>query len=229
MDDRKQLLAQLDLFAGLSDRELGEIAQIARRRRLQSGEVLFHKGDEGGEIYVIVTGRLKAYATGPGGDDVVFCYMGAGEVVGELGAFAEGKRTASNVAVGDCELLMIQRRELIPLLRRFPEISIRLLSALAMRMIRLSESLEDNNFRTVEARLAKCLISFADRWSAPAPSGGRVITVRLPQGELGDLIGATRESVNKQIGRWTDCGIIEMHDGEITVKNRVALEKVTDS
>jgi CRP-like cAMP-binding protein len=228
MEDRKRLLAQLDLFAGLGERELDEIAQIARRRRLQSGEVLFHKGEEGGEIYVIVTGRLKAYATGPGGDDVVFRYMGAGEVVGELGAFAEGKRTASNVAVGECELLMIQRRELIPLLRRFPDIAIRLLGALATRMIKLSESLEDNNFRPVGARLAKCLLGFADRWSEPGRSGGRVISVRLPQGELGDLVGATRESVNKQIGKWTDGGIIEMHDGAITIKNRAALEKVSD-
>jgi CRP-like cAMP-binding protein len=53
MDDRKRVLSQLDLFAGFADRELGEIALITRKRRLQSGEVLFHKGDEGGDIYVI--------------------------------------------------------------------------------------------------------------------------------------------------------------------------------
>ena len=139
MDDRKAVLSQLQLFAGLGERELGEIAQITRRRRLRSGEVLFHKGDEGGDVYVIVSGRMKAFATGPEGDDVVFRYMGAGEVVGELGAFVEGKRSASNVAVEDCELLMIQRRELIPLLRRQPEIALRLLGALATRMILLSE------------------------------------------------------------------------------------------
>jgi CRP-like cAMP-binding protein len=228
MENRERLLAQLDLFAGLGERELGEIAQIARSRRLRSGEVLFHKGDEGGEIYVIVTGRLKAYSTGPDGDDVVFSYMGVGEVCGELAAFAEGMRTASNVAVGDCELLMIQRRELIPLLRRCPEIAIRLLGALAARMIRLSESLEDNNFRSVSARLAKCLLGFADRWSEPAPGGGVVITVRLSQSELGDLIGATRESVNHHIGRWTGDGILSMHDCAVTIKNRAALEKLTE-
>jgi CRP-like cAMP-binding protein len=228
MDDRKRLLSQLELFAGVGDRELGEIAYITRRRHLKAGETLFHKGDEGGDIYVIVSGRVKAFATGPDGDDVVFRYMGAGEVVGELGAFVEGKRTANNVAVEDCELLMIQKRELIPLLRRQPEIAIRLLGALAARTIKLSESLEDNNFRPVSARLAKCLLSFADRWPEPAKDGVR-IRLRLPQGELGDLVGATRESVNKLVRQWTADSILEMHDGHVTIKNRAALEKLTQA
>jgi CRP-like cAMP-binding protein len=227
MEDRKGVLSQLELFAGFGDRELSEISLITRKRRLHAGEVLFHKGDEGGDIYVIVSGRVKAFATGPEGDDVVFRYMGAGEVVGELGAFVENKRSANSTAVEDCELLMIQKRELIPLLRHQPEIAIRLLGALAARMIQLSESLEDNNFRPVSVRLAKCLISFADRWPEPARNGAVRIRLRLPQGELGDLVGATRESVNKLIRQWTADGILEMHDGTVTIKNRVALEKWT--
>ena len=229
MDERRRLLSQLELFAGLGERELGEISLITRTRRLRAGESLFHKGDDGGDIYVIVSGRVKAFATGPDGDDVVFRYMGAGEVSGELGAFVEGKRTASNVAVEDCELLMIQKRELIPLLRRQPEIAIRLLGALAARTIKLSESLEDNNFRPVSARLAKCLISFADRWPEPTKGGAVRIKLRLPQGELGDLVGATRESVNKLVRQWTTDGVLEMHDGVVTIKNRAALEKLTEA
>jgi CRP-like cAMP-binding protein len=224
MEDRKRVLSRLELFAGLGERELGEIAGIARARRLRAGETLLHKGDEGGDIFVIVSGRLRAFATGPEGDDVVFRYMGAGEVLGELGAFVEGKRSASSVAIDDCELLMIQRRELLPLLRRMPEISIRLLGALAERTIRLSEALEDNNFRPVRARLAKCLLSFADRWPEPGPGGSVRIGLRLLQGELGDLVGATRESVNKLLRQWTSEGIVEMRDGVVTIKDRAALE-----
>jgi CRP/FNR family cyclic AMP-dependent transcriptional regulator len=205
-------MSQIELFAGFGERELGEIALITRKRRLQAGEMLFRKGDEGGDIYVIVSGRIKAFATGPDGDDVVFRYMGANEVVGE-----------------DCELLMIQRRELIPLLRRQPEIAIRLLGAFAARMIKLSESLEDNNFRPVSARLAKCLIGFVDRWPEPAKDGSVRIRLRLPQGELGDLVGATRESVNKLIRQWTAEGVLEMHDGSVTIKNRAALEKLAEA
>ena len=227
MEDRKRVLSRLDLFTGLSDRELSEVALITRRKSLQDGDLLFHKGDEGGDLYVIVSGRIKAFATGPGGDDVVFRFMGPGEVTGDLGAFAEGKRTASNMAVGDCELLMIHRRELVPLLRRMPDIAIRLVAALAKRMIKLSEALEDNNFRSVNQRLAKSLIVHADRWGKPV-TGGVEIDLRLPQGELGDLVGATRESVNKAMRDWRNASVVEMHDGKITIKNRAALEKLTE-
>jgi len=229
MEDRKQVLARLDLFAGLGDRELAEIAQITRRHRLQTGEALFHKGDAGGDMYVIVSGRLKAFSTGPDGDDVVFRYMGPGEMTGDLGAFAEGKRTASNIALEDCELLMIQRRELLPVLRRCPEIAIRLITALAARMIKLSESLEDSNFRPVSARLAKCLLALADRWHEPAKSGGVRIALRISQGELGDLIGATRESVNKLMRQWSGSGVLEMRESSITIRDRAALEKLTEA
>ena len=224
MEDRTRVLARLAPFAGLDERALDELAGVTQLRRLRAGEGLFHKGDEGGDVYVILRGRVKAFATGPDGDDIVFRYMGPGELVGELAALAEGQRTASNVAVEDCELLMIQKRELLPLLRRQPEIAIRLLAALAARMIRLSESLEDNNFRPVSVRLAKCLLGFADRWPRPTAHGGVRIDLRLPQSELGDLVGATRESVNKLVRQWTLEGILEMRDGSVTIKDRPALE-----
>jgi len=228
MEDRKRLLAKLDLFSGLSDRELSEIDLITRKRSLEAREMLFLKGDDSADVYVILSGRLKAFVTGPDGDDVVFRYMGAGETIGEIAAFAAGKRTANVAAVDACELLMIPRRELMPLLRRFPEIAIRLLAGFAARMIGLSETFEDNNFRTVSARLAKCLLSFASRWGEPSKDGVR-IAGRFSQAELGDLVGATRESVNKLVRVWTADGIVEMHDGSITIKNRAALEKLTES
>lgn len=141
MTDRKQVLAKLDLFAGLSDRELDEVAAITRRKSLHKQDLLFRKGDEGGDIYVIVRGRLKAFATGPDGDEIVFRYMEPGEITGDLAAFTEGRRSASNVALEDCELLMIQRRELMPLLRRTPDIAIRIIAALAARTIQISQQL----------------------------------------------------------------------------------------
>jgi CRP-like cAMP-binding protein len=230
MEDRKQLLAKLDLFAGLDDRDLSEIAKITKRHRLHAGEALFHKGDEGGDMYVIVSGLVRAFSTGPDGDDVVFRLMGSGDVTGELALFVDGKRSASNVALLECELLMIQRRDLLPLLRRCPEMALRLISALAARTIRLSEALEDKRLLPVRARLAKCLLELANRWHAPGKSGGVRIELRLPQGELADLIGATRESVNKLVRRWRASGVIETSgDRSITIKDRAALERLAEA
>ncbi len=226
MQDRKRLLARLDLFAGLGESELEEIAGITRKRRLEPHEVLCHKGDEGGDVYVIVSGRIKAFATGPDGDEVVFQHQGPGEVVGELGMFVEGKRTASLEAVEPTELLVVPRRDFLPVLRRIPDIGIRLLSVVAARVIRLTEFVEDANFRKLDARLAKCVLGLADRWGERAGDGVR-IPLKLSQTELGDQVGGTRESVNKQIRAWTSERVLVMHDGVITIKNRAALEALT--
>lgn len=225
--DRKALLAGLPLFAGLSDRELDEIARAARTRLLAAREELFHKGDAGGDLCVIVRGRLKAFATGPDGDDIVFSYQDAGEVVGELAAFVQQERSASVEAVESSELLVLPRRDFLAVLKRHPEIAIRLLEVLARRVVRLSEFVEDTNFKPLSARLAKCLLGFAERWGEPTREGLR-IPVTLRQGELGHLIGGTRESVNKHLRSWSEEGLLSFHDGEVIVKNRDALEDLAD-
>jgi CRP-like cAMP-binding protein len=229
MPDRNEVLSQLELFAGFCEADLADIARVTQRRRLRPGEVLFHKGDEGSDMYVIASGRLKAFATSAEGDDVVFRYMGPSEVIGEIGAFVGGKRTASVSALEACELLMIQKRELLPLLKRNPTVAIRLLEALAARLAKLSETLEDNNFRPVSQRLAKCLLSHAQRWGERGARGAVRIDLHLHQGDLGDLVGATRESINKLIGRWTAERILEMRDGVITLHDVAALERLVES
>jgi CRP-like cAMP-binding protein len=188
--DRKALLARLPLFAGLSERELDEIARATRTCALAAREELFHKGDAGGDLYVIERGRLRAFATGPDGNDIVFSYQGVGEVVGELAAFVEQERSASIAAVEPSALLVLSRRDFLAVLRRHPEIAIRLLQVLARRVVRLSEVVEDTSFKPLSARLAKCLLGFAERWGEPCPGGIR-IPVTLRQSELGNLIGGT--------------------------------------
>lgn len=229
MPDRKRVLSQLELFSGLSDADLADVARATQTRRLRAGEVLFHKGDDGSDTYVVVQGRLKAFATSANGDDVVFRFMGAGEVIGELGAFVGGKRTASVSAVEPCELLMIQKRELIPLLKRNPGMAIRLLEALATRVKKLSEALEDNNFRPVSQRLAKCLLSLAEQFGERVERSSTRIGLKIHQGDLGDMIGATRESVNHQIREWKDEQIVEMRDGVITIHDLASLRRVVES
>lgn len=219
-------MSELDLFSSLGERELDEIARITRKRRLEPRDVLCHKGDEVGDVFVIMSGRLRAFATGPDGDEIVFKHMGPGEVAGELGIFVEGKRTASMEALEPTTLLVIPRRDFIPVLRRFPDIALRMLQVVAARVIHLSEVVEDTNFRKVDARLAKCLLGFAAGWGEQT-NGGVRISVRLPQSELGDLVGATRESVNKTIRAWTADRVLEMRDGIITIKQKEALEALT--
>ena len=110
-------------------------------------------------------------------------------------------------------------------LRTNPEVSVKLLSVLAMRLKRVSELVEDTLFLNLPLRLAKKLLSLSHVYGEEAAEGIR-IDLRLSQEEWGDLVGTTRESVNKQVRKWTDAGIVRIDDGYVVILNPVELEKL---
>lgn len=227
MADRKQILAKLPLFADLEERALAEIALVTRLKKLEAHQVLCRKGDDSGDVFVILSGRLRAFSIGGDGKEIVFKHQGPGEIVGELGAFSAGKRTANVEAIEPSELLVIPRRDFLPVLRRFPDTAIRLLEIVAERVTHLTELMEDANFRRVDARLAKCLLGFAKNWGEKTKDGVK-ISVRLPQAELGDLIGATRESVNHALRAWAAKDVLSTRNGYVTIKQPRVLESVSE-
>jgi CRP/FNR family cyclic AMP-dependent transcriptional regulator len=223
--DKLKLLARVELFSGFSEQQLAGAAQVARLKTLGRREELFHKGDEGGEVYVVASGTLKALTTSRDGDDVVFSILGPGEFFGEVALLGATQRTATITAIDDCTLVVIDRRDFMSYLKTDPDMSVKLLSVLAMRLKRVSELVEDTQFLNLPLRLAKKLLSLGRIYGKPTP-GGLQIELKLSQEEWGDLVGATRESVNKQMRQWTDAGIIQMDKGCVVVVNAVELEKL---
>lgn len=215
--ERRRTLATIPMFGKLDERELDGLLGAARSRSVQAGRELFHKGDRGSQVFVILSGRLKVMTTSAEGDDVVFGLMDPGEVFGELGLLLEeGTRTATIVAVDPCELLVIDRREFLPFLRAHPDAAIKLLEALAERLRRISEFVEDTLFLNLPCRLAKKLVELSQKYGRQA-SGGLRIDLHVSQTELGDMVGTTRESINKLVRRWAQEGLVSMEQGYITI------------
>jgi CRP-like cAMP-binding protein len=221
--ERRALLASAPLFAKLDPRELDALVQVSRVRRLAPREELVHKGDEGGQIFLIVKGSLKATTPSREGSEVAFSIMGPGEVCGELALLAGGRRTASMAALDECELLVLDRRDFVPVLRSRPEVAIKLLEVLAERVRRISELMEDIQFLNLPSRLAKKLLHLARSYGTRTPDGVQ-IDLRLSQTDLGELVGTSRESVNKQMRAWTDEGLVSMRSGVVTLRRVDALE-----
>jgi CRP-like cAMP-binding protein len=128
-------------------------------------------------------------------------------------------------AIEDCHLLVIDRRDFMSFLKTNPEVSVKLLSVLATRLKRVSELVEDTLFLNLPLRLAKKLLSLSRAYGEEAAEGIR-IDLRLSQEEWGDLVGTTRESVNKQMRKWTEAGIIQVDHGYVIILNPVELEKL---
>jgi CRP-like cAMP-binding protein len=224
-EDKRGLLGGVPLFAGLAPRELEALVPVTRVETLKARKEIFHKGDTGAQLYVVISGRVKALTTSLEGDDVVFNIMGEGEVFGEVALLSTSPRTATIKAIEACELLSLDRRDFLTFLRSHPEVSAKLLGVLADRLKRISEFVEDTHFLNLPVRLAKKFSTFASRYGESAPDGTR-INLKLSQEEWGDLVGATRESINKQMRAWTEEGLIRVDDGYVVLTRADELDRL---
>jgi CRP-like cAMP-binding protein len=220
---KSRLLGRVPLFAGLAARELDALVAVARTVVVRARQELFHKGDPGAQIYVVIRGKLKALTTSEEGADVVFNIHGPGEMLGEVALLTGEPRSATIQAIENSELLVIDRRDFLACLKREPEVAVKLLGVLAARLRHLSEMVEDTLFLNLPVRLAKKLLTFADSDGEKTPEGVR-IQLRLSQEEWGDLVGATRESINKQMRAWADEGLISLEHGYVTIRCRERME-----
>jgi CRP/FNR family cyclic AMP-dependent transcriptional regulator len=230
LEQKTLILSRVPLFSRLTPQDVEAISGVATTRSIKAREELFHKGDAGAQIYVVASGRLKVITTSEEGDDLMFCVVDAGEVLGEVALFADRERTASVVAMQASDLIVIDRRDFLPLLRNRPDVTLELLTVLSERLARVSEFLEDTHFLNLPVRLAKKLVDFANQHGRDLDTSGKalLIDVKLSQEEWGDLVGTTRESINKQFRAWSAQGLIELEKGKVLIRELEELEKLAD-
>ncbi len=223
--DKRSLLAKVSMFSPLGPPELDRLAQITVVKRLRGREILFRKGDDGSQAYVIISGRLKISSAAEDGKETVLRIMDPGEVVGEMALLDGDPRSATATALEPCELLVIQRRDLIPFLERHPRTAIKLLESQVARVRAQSAQLEDRVFLNLQSRLAKKLLALSDNYGVERPDG-ITIDLKLSQGDLGEMVGTSRESINKQLRAWVEDGVVKSEKGYITIRNLDALEQL---
>lgn len=216
---KRELLAGHPLFSGLAPEDLDRLSGYSRIVHSEKGTTIFSKGDPGSGLMAVVSGSVKISVPSPDGKEVALNIIQPGEVFGEIALLDGRPRTANACAMQDSELLILERREFIPFLRQSPEIGLTLLAVLCDRLRRTSEQVEDVLFLDVSGRLAKTIL----RLSTHENEGRR--HVRATQKEIGQMIGLSRESTNKQLQTWVRCKWIAIEKGGLTIKNTRALEK----
>jgi len=222
--DKRSLLSRLSLFSGVGEEELDQLSAYAVTRRLPERAELFHKGDAGHEAYAILSGRLQASVPSPEAKEAILSIMEPGEVFGEVAMLCGGRRTASVSALETSELLVLSRRDLLPFLERHPRVAIAALGALAERLVRLTETVEDTWFLGLAARLARKLVGLAEQYGEEQEDGTTRLDLRLSQSQLGHMLGTSRESINKQLRLWEREGLVGSRDSRIVIHDRAALE-----
>jgi CRP-like cAMP-binding protein len=197
------------LFSPLDDQEAETLISTMSASRLERGDVLFHEGDQGDRLYVIAEGKIKLGRTSTDGRENLLAILGPGEMFGELSLFDPGPRTATATAVAETQLVSMGQDQLRDVLHQRPNVALTLLTALARRLRRTNDVLADLVFTDVPGRVAKALLDLAKRFGRPVDEGV-MVAHDLTQEELAQLVGASRETVNKALADFASRGWLRL-------------------
>ena len=223
-DSLHAVLSALWLFEDLSEAEFATLLQSMQIRTYRSKEIIVKKGDPADGLYVILDGHAKVASQNKEGWDTAFSVMGPNEAFGEIALLDGQPRSATVTTMKECQVAYMPVSTFRHLLIESPTIAVKLLGVLAKRVRRLSQNLEDRDALGVRERLAKQLLSLAE-----ASPEGLLVDLSLSQQELGDLVGATRESVNKHLREWKKQGLIEQRRRALVLHDVKALRSLAGS
>jgi CRP/FNR family transcriptional regulator, cyclic AMP receptor protein len=216
-----EILRNHPVLGELPRASIQRLLACASRRKVRRGTTVFAKGDAGTQLIAILSGRIKIAISSPEGREAVLNVVHEGELFGEIALFDGRPRTAAAIAITDCELMSIDRRHFLPLVREQPDIAIKLIEILCARLRRSSEQYEDIMFLNLRARVAKLLLRLAEEAGGPLPR-----KVLVTQQEMSQLAGMSRESINKQLRSWAQAKWVRLERGGVVVLRPEALETI---
>jgi CRP/FNR family transcriptional regulator, cyclic AMP receptor protein len=221
--EKRKLFKGHALFGKLPPQDLDALLLRARVEHYADGAEIFAIGSPGRSMMAILEGRVRISAPSPAGPDIVLTILQAGEVFGEIALIDGDDRTADATAVADCQLLVLDHRDFIPFLERRAELCILFLKLLCQRLRQTDRQVVDAMFGRLDNRVAKALVRLAHNTAA---GGGRAgsAALRISQQELAGMVGASRESVNKQLRGWEDAGVLRLGKRLIEIPDIAAIE-----
>ncbi len=219
---QRQVLRRSTLFARLGDEETDHILAHARIAKYAAGDQIVMKGDPGDSMMAVLNGHVSISAPSPDGRHVVLSVLHEGDIFGEIALLDGKERTADVNALTECDILIVPRRSLWSLLERRADICIDLMLVLCERLRHTTEQVEDLAFLHLESRMAKALLRLLDE-SRSGQARAEPAAIRISQRALGELVGGSRESVNKHLNAWKELGIVSIEKGGIVIRDAAAL------
>jgi CRP-like cAMP-binding protein len=213
MDD---VFMQAPLFAALDPEGATALRASLKETVVGKGEALFNEGEPGDRMYVILEGKVKLGQTSSDGRESLLGVLGPGEMFGELSLFDPGMRTSTATALTDAVVLGMGNEQLRPWLAGRPEVAAALLQALARRLRRTNEAMADLVFSDVPGRVAKALMDLGEKFGTVTPDG-LMVTHDMTQEELAQLVGASRETVNKALADFAQRGWIRLETRQVLI------------
>jgi CRP/FNR family transcriptional regulator, cyclic AMP receptor protein len=192
---------------------------------LRRGATIFSKGDPGNSLYAVVAGTVKISISSPDGRNAILNLVGPGETFGEMSVLDGQTRSADAIANTNCEIYVIDRRDFLPFMRNQPALSMKFIELLCTRLRWTSDQVEQVILQDLPGRLASALIGLAERRKLEPESQ----TISITQQEISEMVGMTRESINKQLRAWAARGWVRLEHGAIVVLDPVSLRELAEA
>lgn len=222
--DAPRLLGSCVLFAGLSTDERAGLAARARIRIFEAGETIFTIGSPGNQLMAVLSGAVRISVPSSDKNALVLAIIQPGEFFGELAVLDGKERSADAIAETACMLAILDRRDILSVLERNPTAWLKLVEVLCQRLRQTNEVFAEVALLHLPARLAKAMLRISKADAAETQTA----KIKFSQRELANMLGGSRESVNKCLRKWQRKGIVKISEGSIIITKLAALEDIAD-
>ena len=212
-------------FSDLDPEAFDQLCRYAKHLTLKRGATIFSKGDPGTSLIAVISGTVKISVSSVDGRNAILNLVGAGEIFGEISLLDGLARSADATANSNCEIFVIDRREFIPFVRGQPALAMKFIELLCKRLRWTSDQVEEVILQNLPGRLASALLRLTEKYKL-AP-GGR--TIAITQQEISEMVGMSRESINKQLRAWAARGWVRLEHGAIVVLNAEMLRELAEA
>jgi CRP/FNR family cyclic AMP-dependent transcriptional regulator len=219
------VLRKHPIFCDLDPEALDQLCRYAKHSSLKRGATIVSKGDPGNSLVAVVSGTVKISISSPDGRSAILNLIGPGEIFGEVAVLDGLARTADATANTNCEIYAIDRRDFLPFVRSQPALAMKLIELLCTRLRWTSDQVEEVILQDLPGRLASALLRLTEKHKLA--QGGR--TIAITQQEISEMVGMTRESINKQLRAWATRNWVRLEHGAIVVLNPGMLRELTEA
>jgi CRP-like cAMP-binding protein len=218
-------LRRIPLFKDFSDEQLSQVLSTVSDRRYAKHQFIVREGDPGDTFYVIASGSVAVCRVAPDGRETILSILKEGDFFGEMSMLDSSLRSASIKTLTDVEVGAIRQGDFLGLIDTSPQIGRLLVIELSERLRAANALIAATTSQDIRARLASLLLNLSDQFGEPVPNGTR-ITLRLTNQEMANMIGTTRETVNRTLNRFWDDRLVDMRTAHVVITDAEKLRQL---
>ena len=217
------VLSGMPLFNGLTQEQLGELASIAVKKDASRGQIIFYESAPAEGFYIVMSGRVKIYKTGPDGREAIIHLYGKGETFGEVAVFQNSTFPAHSEAVEKSVLLFFPRKALLECIANDPALALAMLAGMSKKLRQFTKQVEALTLHEAPQRLASYLL-----FTSEEKDGAVTFKLDVSKGLLAGMLGTARETLSRTLSKMADKGLVSVEGRQITIIDMAALEDLAE-